>query len=498
MPLVSTMNFDAEAFLSYAHLDNANLIEGHPGWIDGLHRKLEIRVGELLGKEPHIWRDPELRGNELFAPSLMDRLHHVAVFLAVVSPRYVLSDWTRKELAEFWKAAERQGGLHVQNKARVFKVMKTKVDLEKQPTELRGLLGYEFFRIDPRTGKVREMNDAYGADEQQAFMTILDDLAQDIKDLLEALEGASLNPSDDREAIFLATTTGDLKEQREAIRRDLLQHGFTVLPGGTLPLDASELESAVRADLARSRMSIHLIGRNYAVVPEGSAASVTEIQNELAIERSVSNGQFSRLLWIPQGLETQDARQRSVIEHLRMDQRGLQSADLLETSLEDLRTAVYTTLARTERAAAPQPVEAPSGLKRVYAMYDPRDADAASPCIDFLFGQHLEVIRPVLEGDEAEVREDHEENLRLCDGVVIFFGAANECWQRRKVREVLKSVGYGRTGPPPVVAICTLPPRTPEKEGLRTHEAIIVPQCDGLGPAAWEPFLSRMKGIEGR
>ena len=34
---------------------------------------------------------------------------------------------------------------------------------------------------------------------------------------------------------------------------------------------------------------------------------------------------------------------------------------------------------------------------------------------DFLFDQHLETIHPVFEGDEAEIREYHEENLRACD-----------------------------------------------------------------------------------
>src|SRR5580658_959958 len=61
----SLMNFDADAFISYAHMDNVELIEGQKGWVANLHRALEVRVGQLLGKQPHIWRDPKLQGNDL-------------------------------------------------------------------------------------------------------------------------------------------------------------------------------------------------------------------------------------------------------------------------------------------------------------------------------------------------------------------------------------------------------------------------------------------------
>ena len=100
------MNFQGDAFISYAHLDNVELIEGRRGWVTNLHRALEIRVGQLLGKPPEIWRDPKLQGNDAFGETLMERLRRVASLISVVSPRYVKSEWARRELAEFWKAAE--------------------------------------------------------------------------------------------------------------------------------------------------------------------------------------------------------------------------------------------------------------------------------------------------------------------------------------------------------------------------------------------------------
>jgi hypothetical protein len=100
---------------------------------------------------------------------------------------------------------------------------------------------------------------------------------------------------------------------------------------------------------------------------------------------------------------------------------------------------------------------------------------------------------PVFDGDEAELREYHDENLRNCDGVLIFYGSATELWVRRKIREIQKAPGYGRTKPAPVVGIVVAPPRTPEKERFRTHDAMVLPQFEGLCADALQEFIASVK-----
>ena len=98
-------------------------------------------MGQLIGEKPEIWRDPKLAGNDVFADTLVDQLKKVAVLITIVSPRYVKSEWTRRELIEFWKAAEAQGGVNFHDKARIFKVMKTPIPREMDPPELQPLPG---------------------------------------------------------------------------------------------------------------------------------------------------------------------------------------------------------------------------------------------------------------------------------------------------------------------------------------------------------------------
>jgi hypothetical protein len=129
---------------------------------------------------------------------------------------------------------------------------------------------------------------------------------------------------------------------------------------------------------------------------------------------------------------------------------------------------------------------------QLYLIHDQRDTDAVGPWVDFLFQQQFEVIRPLFDGDEKEIREYHQENLRVCDGVLIFGGVANEAGLRGKLREVQKSAGLGRTKPLPPVAVCLAAPKTPDKERFRSHDALVVAQWDGFTEDALAPFVARV------
>jgi hypothetical protein len=489
------MSFDCDAFISYCHIDNVGLVDGSKGWITNLHRALEIRVGQLMGETPQIWRDPKLAGNDIFENILVEQLKRVAVLVTIVSPRYVKSEWTRRELVEFWKAAEAQGGVTFHDKARIFKVLKTPIPREMDPPELQSLLGYEFFHMDPQSGRVRELDEIFGTEAQRDFWMKLDDLAHDIAALLQILQDETPGlESSRKEAVFLAETTADLKEQREAIRRDLQQHGYTVFPARGLPFVASEMKTSLEEDLAQCRMSIHLVGKNYGFIPEGSSASLLEIQNELAIERGKQGG-FERLLWIPAGLQVEDERQAEVINRLRMDPRVQAGADLLETLFEDLKTVIHDRLKEEPKMPQQKNAVAPASESRgqIYLIYDQRDSAIVSQYADALFNKGFEVLHPAFEGDEADIRLCHEENLRVCQGVLIFFGCTNEGWVRRKLREMQKSVGYGRTEPLPIVAISCIGTRTREKECFRTHEAPVILQMDTFSPDCLLPFISHIQ-----
>ena len=83
---MSSKSYANDLFISYAHIDNAFFPGGSKGWIDMLHERLEIRLAQLLGKKPNIWRDRKLRGYDDFEETLVIQLSQSAILLVVVTP----------------------------------------------------------------------------------------------------------------------------------------------------------------------------------------------------------------------------------------------------------------------------------------------------------------------------------------------------------------------------------------------------------------------------
>jgi hypothetical protein len=494
--------FEHDFFISYAHLDDEALIAGEQGWISELHRLLEIRVGQMRGEKPKIWRDLKLQGNDIFADTIIERLPRIAALVSVLSPRYVQSEWCNRELKEFCRAAERSGGVRIGDKARIFKVVKTPVSRERFPEEVQPMLGYEFFVYD-ESGRPRELSQEYGGKER-AFMTRLDDLAYDIAQLLDLMSNGKAIEAGaaPKGTVFLAETSYELREQREEIKRDLIRNGYEVLPDRALPLVAPELEALVREQLGRSQVSIHLIGRNYGIVPDGAAQSIVERQQSLASEIAAGSA-LSSIIWLPHGLEIEDERQRSFVRHLQTSPAVHAAAELLEVPIEDLKSIIYRKLA----PPAPAPLKA--GLKaaaapaeeehpRVYILCDQEDSEAMRPLEDYLFGAGFEVILPFFDEDEAQARLEHEENLRSSDVVLLYYGKGDELWLRRKLREVQKSAALGREKPWLGRGIYVGAPATPQKERFRTHEALLMHEPPaGFDPAVLAPLLGAIAAARG-
>src|ERR1700685_1649537 len=113
-------NFVDEIFISYAHIDNDSLKQGLEGWITRFHHALEIRLAQVRGQPPKVFRDPKLQGNDVFGDVLVARLQKAALMVSVLSPGYVQSEWCSRELNEFCTALSAAGRLVVgDHKARV-------------------------------------------------------------------------------------------------------------------------------------------------------------------------------------------------------------------------------------------------------------------------------------------------------------------------------------------------------------------------------------------
>jgi len=498
----------AEIFISYANIDDLSATE-QKGWVTSLHRALSVRLAQLLGEEVRIWRDPKLRGNDVFDESLVNRLSTVDLFVAVITPRYVKSDWCLRELAEFCRRHAELGDHDFGS--RVFKVIKTptarelltgsgtlteNIGAETVSELLDRKVGYEFFRVSP-DGKTREFDEIFGPESQRDFWMRLDDLAHDIVNMLQKVRmgdtsAAAPAASAARTDVYLAETTPDLAFQRDNIRRELQQSGYRVVPDRPLPTEARALRETIQKHLETSRLSIHLIGAQYGLIPDGDTQSTVEIQAGLAAERSG----FSRIIWMPVGLQPEDPQQREFVARLRRGVPTPHAADLhdelLESPLQSLKMVLQDTLTR---APGTRPALAASDVLRIYLVCDSQDVESVRPLEDALFEAGYEVILPVFEGVAAEIAEAHRENLLLCDAVLIYYGRGSVLWLRTKMREVTKAAGWGRAQPILAKAVVIGTPDSEEKARFRTHDALVIKATGALSPSALQPFLSLMQGL---
>jgi hypothetical protein len=104
---------------------------------------------------------------------------------------------------------------------------------------------------------------------------------------------------------------------------------------------------------------------------------------------------------------------------------------------------------------------------------------------------------PLLDGSEAEVLQDHKENLLLCDAVLIFQGRASEGWLRMKLRDLLKLPGYGRTSPLLGKAVYISAPESPPKGRFKTQEALVIKNYGEFNPSSLDSFLAEISKAKG-
>src|SRR4029453_9606807 len=79
------------------------------------------------------------------------------------------------------------GDLLVGNNSRIFKVVKTHVDLEQHPPEFQKQLGYEFYEVDKMTQRPVAFGQELGRNRDQRYWSKLNDLAWDVKQVLSLI-----------------------------------------------------------------------------------------------------------------------------------------------------------------------------------------------------------------------------------------------------------------------------------------------------------------------
>jgi hypothetical protein len=179
--------YAVDVFISYGHIDN------QANWVTDFHSALQTRLRELLGTpRVVVWRDVRLDRTGPYQDDLRRLVRDSALFVSVLTPRYVDSHSCREELDWFVSGAKGGNELRPETQLRLIRVVKTQLEKGTQPQSFNDALGYEFYEVDPQNpDRFREFGSREGMSRFDKFADRLDDLAQTVARKLRGMRKIS-------------------------------------------------------------------------------------------------------------------------------------------------------------------------------------------------------------------------------------------------------------------------------------------------------------------
>jgi len=225
--------FSDDVFLSYSHNDDRT-------WIGGFERALAQELSEQLGQVAVIWQDTQqLRLGCNWQDSIRDGIRGAALFVAILSPGYQVSDWCGRERKCFVDQFPNLDDMMVQLKAgKAYRFLK----IIKMPWEDDGHL--EFFSQAQHLDFFQR--DAGGVEHDltpgtSQFRKRIEEASHYAAAILKAMRRMG-------EAVFVASPAEDMSQASEDLRNELRAQGYVVRPEG--PLDPLYSDKAVKQEIA--------------------------------------------------------------------------------------------------------------------------------------------------------------------------------------------------------------------------------------------------------
>jgi hypothetical protein len=408
MPYVTRCRHDL--FVSYSHQDDHT-------WIAGFEQGLRAELREKLGTDPGIWQDAkDIRFGQNWKDEIKEGITGSAVFLAILSPGYQISEWCGRErkcfLEQFPKADDMKVPLKVGSAYRFLKIIKTPWDEDAHLEFFAEAQHLDFFQRDA-AGIDRELMPG-----TEPFRVRLEEAAHHIAALLKSMRRMG-------ESVFVASPAEDVAESCESLRNELRAQGYVVRPEG--PLDSLYSDKAIRKEIDPALLSIHLLGGRYDQFAERQIRLAADLGKKM-------------VFWFPKGaLATSDAEQRSLLESIR-NAKGITSPYSLfeDVAVRNMIGEVLHTLKPDRTPEAHRNGDGPS----VYLICDrstPEDSDFAEQLRERIQAtEGLQVLLPEPKPPAGVSIEDaHQTRLRQCDGVLLYRKAAPLPWLQQQAPGVL-------------------------------------------------------------
>ena len=442
---------DYQIVILYANLDDKPDNQSSKGWVSIFVDNLERLLNRLSGQKHAIVKlseydlDPDSFpvNSSIIIPVFSHNLLQAPIFMSYLS---VLE----KEVTKKRKTSAN---------IKFINVFKNRISTDDIPGYLIKNKFYNFFEIDSLTDFVTEISYQEDPDKDHDYWMKIFDIAADIKNINETHRSPvkeaeklvkDLKPS----GIYIAQSGIDQYNQRDNLCRELLRSQYEVYQLDTVEGSYDDIVKQINEKLSKCQLSIHLVGEDSGMLIKDRGLSIIEIENQLASEhsRQVNDKpgvkyyeRFNRIIWISENHENLTVKQKIFIDNLKKDLTNIEYAEVMDCPIETLKGFIVGKINESKLGQEKVLLPGAEKGKSIYLICDKHEREECKPISNFLKDQGYRVILSNFDGEILQIRDKHIQNLRECDGTLIYHGKNNENWVKSKLFDSVKALGLGRS-----------------------------------------------------
>ncbi|MGE0089467.1 MAG: hypothetical protein AB7S50_08350 [Bacteroidales bacterium] len=297
---------------------------------------------------------------------------------------------------------------------------------------------------DENTNKPIKFDESLDKLKDDIWLKLLD-ISLEIKRLISSSDKIDTSVSQ-KKAVILASCTSDQNNNKLIIEREIRQLGYTIYDPSNFINDANKLNDFLSDCFSKSILSIHIIGNTEFPLIQNDETSVTEFQNRAFVNfvNRDNNAAINRLVWIPPDLKPKSERQKLYIESFMHQVEAMGHTEIIQAPVEVFKSIIQRKLNYKTITETAEKLPELNKSKTLYIIHKEADLEKAKKLKTTLSEKGLYVLINNTTLSNIESIRMHQQNLVLCDAVLILYTDNNRLWLNSKISDILKAPGIGR------------------------------------------------------
>jgi hypothetical protein len=301
---------------------------------------------------------------------------------------------------------------------------------------------FNFFdEISNKSIKLDENIEKIKDDVWLKFLDLSLEIKRRVRDLSKNQAKETISKS-----VFLSYTSSDQNINRLIIEREIRQLGYKIFDPSKAINDAAELKKEIEESLAKSTLSLHIIGNSELPLVPGQEISVVEYQNKVFVEymNNNKNASIFRLIWIPPDIKPKTEKQKLFIDSFMHQVEAMGNTEIVQTPIEVFKSIIQRKLISKPAMDTIEKKSENGDKKSIYLIYNESDIEKVKLIKSEFEKKNLAVLMSEKAQNNIESIRNHHKNLIQCDAVLIVQTESNKLWLNSKISDILKAPGIGR------------------------------------------------------